>query len=137
VTLIDTAPIYGQGRSEDIVGRALERFGSRDRVVVATKAGRQWTRNGEVIRNSSRERILKEIDDSLARLRRAVGRADELRTRMREQGSAQVPSARSAPPLSAPGASRGDRGEVRLRRFVSGAFGGKTCRDGGVARPEA
>src|SRR5213593_2568356 len=54
VTLIDTAPIYGQGRSEDIVGRALERFGSRDRVVVATKAGLEWTRNGEVIRNSSR-----------------------------------------------------------------------------------
>jgi aryl-alcohol dehydrogenase-like predicted oxidoreductase len=69
VTLIDTAPIYGQGRSEDIVGRALERFGSRDRVVVATKAGVEWTRNGEVIRNSSRARILEEIGDSLARLR--------------------------------------------------------------------
>jgi aryl-alcohol dehydrogenase-like predicted oxidoreductase len=69
VTLIDTAPIYGQGRSEDIVGRALERFGSRDRVVVATKAGLEWTKNREVVRNSSRARILEELSDSLARLR--------------------------------------------------------------------
>jgi len=69
VTLIDTAPAYGQGRSEAIVGKALERFGRRDRVIVATKAGLEWTRSGEVIRNSSRERILQEIDQSLARLR--------------------------------------------------------------------
>jgi aryl-alcohol dehydrogenase-like predicted oxidoreductase len=69
VTLIDTAPAYGQGRAEEIVGKALERFGRREQVIVATKVGLEWTRNGEVIRNSSRERILKEIDDSLARLR--------------------------------------------------------------------
>jgi len=68
-TLIDTAPVYGQGRAEEIVGKALERFGRRDRVIVATKAGLEWTTNGDVIRNSSRARILKEIDDSLARLR--------------------------------------------------------------------
>jgi aryl-alcohol dehydrogenase-like predicted oxidoreductase len=69
VTLIDTAPAYGQGRAEEIVGKALERFGRRDRVIVATKAGLEWTRNREVVRNSSRERILKELDESLARLR--------------------------------------------------------------------
>jgi aryl-alcohol dehydrogenase-like predicted oxidoreductase len=69
VTLIDTAPVYGQGRAEEIVGEALERFGRRDRVIVATKVGLEWTRSREVIRNSSRERILKEIDDSLMRLR--------------------------------------------------------------------
>src|SRR5713226_2875644 len=61
VTLIDTAPAYGQGRAEEIVGKALERFGRRDRVVVATKAGLEWSTNGDVIRNSSRARILKEI----------------------------------------------------------------------------
>jgi len=69
VTLIDTAPIYGQGRSEEIVGKALERFGRRDQVIVATKVGLDWTPSGEVIRNSSRSRIMKEIGDSLARLR--------------------------------------------------------------------
>jgi aryl-alcohol dehydrogenase-like predicted oxidoreductase len=68
VTLIDTAPAYGQGRSEEIVGKALARFGRRDEVIVATKVGLESARNGDVIRNSSRERILKEIDDSLARL---------------------------------------------------------------------
>src|SRR5882757_9996276 len=51
VTLIDTAPAYGQGRSEEIVGQALERFGKRDQVIIATKAGLEWTRSGEVIRN--------------------------------------------------------------------------------------
>ena len=69
VTLIDTAPAYGQGRAEEIVGKALARFGRRDRVIVATKGGLEWIRSGEVIRNSSRERLRKEIDDSLARLR--------------------------------------------------------------------
>lgn len=40
VTLIDTAPIYGFGRSEEFVGRALE--GIRDKVVLATKCGLVW-----------------------------------------------------------------------------------------------
>ena len=37
VTLIDTAPAYGMGRSEEIVGRAIK--GRRDKVVLATKCG--------------------------------------------------------------------------------------------------
>jgi methylglyoxal reductase len=37
VTLIDTAPAYGFGHSEEIVGRAL--CGRRDKVVLATKCG--------------------------------------------------------------------------------------------------
>jgi aryl-alcohol dehydrogenase-like predicted oxidoreductase len=39
VTLIDTAPVYGFGRSEEIVGRALAEVGLRDRVRIATKVG--------------------------------------------------------------------------------------------------
>src|SRR5215510_10067871 len=39
ITLIDTAPAYGQGHSEEIVGRAVERWGHRDRVVIATRSG--------------------------------------------------------------------------------------------------
>src|SRR2546430_3476120 len=69
VTLIDTAPVYGQGRAEEIVGKALARFGRRERVIVATKAGLQWSASGQIFRNSSRARILDEIEQSLTRLR--------------------------------------------------------------------
>src|SRR5438094_681197 len=69
ITLIDTAPAYGQGRSEEIVGWALQRWGGRDRVVLATKVGLEWGSNGEVARNASRRRIMSEITDSLRRLR--------------------------------------------------------------------
>src|SRR5246127_1629811 len=67
INLIDTAPIYGQGRSEEIVGEALRQYGRRDSIVLATKVGIDWT-TGTIERNSSRERILKEFDDSLKRL---------------------------------------------------------------------
>src|SRR5438034_1327930 len=69
IKLIDTAPAYGQGRSEEIVGRALQRWGGRDRVVLATKVGLEWGSNGEVARNASRGRVMSEITDSLRRLR--------------------------------------------------------------------
>lgn len=68
INLIDTAPVYGFGRSEEIVGRAIAESGKRERVILATKVGLEW-RDGAVIRNSSRERILQEIEDSLRRLR--------------------------------------------------------------------
>src|SRR5207245_700459 len=64
ITLIDTAPAYGQGRSEEIVGKAVARWGRRDRVVLATKVGLEW-RNGEVARNATRARIRQEIADCL------------------------------------------------------------------------
>jgi aryl-alcohol dehydrogenase-like predicted oxidoreductase len=67
INLIDTAPIYGQGRSEEIVGEALRQRGRRDGVILATKVGLDWT-NGKVERNSSRQRILQEFKDSLRRL---------------------------------------------------------------------
>jgi len=67
INLIDTAPIYGQGRSEEIVGEAVRQFGQRDKIILATKVGIDWTAGG-VERNSSRERILKEFEDSLRRL---------------------------------------------------------------------
>ncbi len=68
INLIDTAAIYGFGRSEEIVGKALAEHGQRDKVVIATKAGLDWT-TGKVYRNSTRGRILKEVEDSLERLR--------------------------------------------------------------------
>ena len=67
VTLIDTAPAYGFGRSEEIVGRAID-SGLRSRVAIATKVGLEW-KNGKVFRNASGDRIQREIEDSLRRLR--------------------------------------------------------------------
>jgi aryl-alcohol dehydrogenase-like predicted oxidoreductase len=68
INLIDTAPAYGFGRSEEIVGHAIADRGLRSRVVIATKTGLQW-KDGRVFRDASRDRILREIIDSLRRLR--------------------------------------------------------------------
>jgi aryl-alcohol dehydrogenase-like predicted oxidoreductase len=67
INLIDTAPIYGQGRSEEIVGEALRQHGGRHGVILATKVGIDWTK-GRIERNSTRQRILQELEDSLRRL---------------------------------------------------------------------
>ncbi len=68
INLVDTAPVYGFGRSEEIVGRAIAESGLRSQVHIATKAGLQW-QSGRVSRNASRARILREVEDSLRRLR--------------------------------------------------------------------
>ena len=67
INLIDTAPAYGFGRSEEIVGRAIADGGLRSQVVIATKTGLEW-KDGNVFRNASRDRILREVEDSLRRL---------------------------------------------------------------------
>jgi aryl-alcohol dehydrogenase-like predicted oxidoreductase len=67
VNLIDTAPVYGFGRSEEIVGEALRQRGRRESIILATKVGLDWT-NGKIERNSTRQRILQELEDSLRRL---------------------------------------------------------------------
>jgi aryl-alcohol dehydrogenase-like predicted oxidoreductase len=66
INLIDTAPVYGFGASEEIVGAALD--GVRTQTVIATKTGLEW-RDGKIYRNATRARIMREIDDSLRRLR--------------------------------------------------------------------
>jgi aryl-alcohol dehydrogenase-like predicted oxidoreductase len=68
VNLIDTAPVYGFGRSEELVGRTLAEAGLRDQVVLSTKAGIDW-RGETPFRNASRGRIEREVEDSLKRLR--------------------------------------------------------------------
>src|ERR1700716_4051014 len=68
INIVDTAPVYGFGHSEEIVGKAIAEGHLRSRVVIATKAGLEWA-GGRVTRNASRARILQEIDDSLRRLR--------------------------------------------------------------------
>jgi aryl-alcohol dehydrogenase-like predicted oxidoreductase len=71
INLIDTAPVYGFGRSEEIVGKALAEGGLRQRVVLATKVGLDW-RGGQPFRNASRRRIFKEVEASLKRLKTDV-----------------------------------------------------------------
>ena len=76
VTLIDTAPAYGLGRSEEIVGKAIA--GRRDKAVIATKCGLVWhTQNGKhffdqdgkpVHRYLGRDSIIHEVEQSLRRL---------------------------------------------------------------------
>src|SRR5437588_11469732 len=68
INLIDTAPAYGFGRSEEIVGKALAEGNLRSRVLIATKVGLEW-QDGKVFRNASRARILQEVEDSSGRMR--------------------------------------------------------------------
>lgn len=69
INLIDTAPVYGFGKSEEIVGKAIE--GRRDTVLLATKAGIDWS-GDRPRRNSSAARLRQELEDSLRRLRTDV-----------------------------------------------------------------
>jgi len=69
ITLFDTADIYGQGRSEEFIGRALE--GRRDRVLIATKFGKPMDERPDDTRGS-RDYIRWAVDGSLRRLRTDV-----------------------------------------------------------------
>ena len=71
ITTFDTAPIYGLGVSEEVLGQAIKDSGCRDRVVLATKAGLEWT-NNKVVRNSSLPCLAQELEDSLRRLQTDV-----------------------------------------------------------------
>ncbi|ESY01770.1 aldo/keto reductase [Mesorhizobium sp. LNJC399B00] len=76
VSLIDTAPAYGQGLSEEIVGKAIK--GRRDKVVLATKLGLVWhTKKGNhffdydgapVHRYLGADSVVYEVEQSLRRL---------------------------------------------------------------------
>lgn len=68
IGLIDTAPVYGFGRSEEIVGKALTN-GRRDRVALATKVALNWNDDQDKVwRDASAARIEREVEDSLKRL---------------------------------------------------------------------
>jgi aryl-alcohol dehydrogenase-like predicted oxidoreductase len=67
ITFIHTAPVYGFGLAERIVGTMLS-GGLRERAIIATQTGLEW-RDGKVRRNSSTAHIRKEVEESLRRLR--------------------------------------------------------------------
>merc|ERR1711935_530989 len=66
MNLIDSAPWYGQGRAEEVLGRALTDI-PRKSYYVATKVGRYETNVGEMF-DFSVEKVLKSVDDSLDKL---------------------------------------------------------------------
>ncbi len=81
ITSIDTAPIYGFGHSEQVVGEAIK--GKRDQYEILTKAGMRWENSlgeyyfttqdndgneREVYKYSGRDSIIAECEDSLRRL---------------------------------------------------------------------
>lgn len=69
INLIDTAAVYGFGKSEEIVGKALQQGKKpRNEIILATKGGLEWKEDKSIVRNSSRGRIKKEVEDSLKRL---------------------------------------------------------------------
>jgi aryl-alcohol dehydrogenase-like predicted oxidoreductase len=68
MTLIDTAPSYGYGHSEVLVGKAVA--GRRDEVILATKCGLTWRETGGRFECSLKpDSVRKECDASLRRLR--------------------------------------------------------------------
>jgi 1-deoxyxylulose-5-phosphate synthase len=67
INFFDTANMYSQGSSEEILGRALTDFADRDAVVIATKV-RHPMRPGPNGSGLSRKEIITEIDHSLRRL---------------------------------------------------------------------
>jgi aryl-alcohol dehydrogenase-like predicted oxidoreductase len=67
INLIDTAPIYGRGRAEEIIGKVMRAHGRRDAFYIATKAGLEWNERG-VFANSTTARLRQELEDSLRRL---------------------------------------------------------------------
>jgi len=67
INLIDTAPIYGFGRSEELIGKAMRQHGRREDFYIATKAGLEWNDRG-VFSNSDPARLRQEFEDSLRRL---------------------------------------------------------------------
>jgi aryl-alcohol dehydrogenase-like predicted oxidoreductase len=71
INLIDTAPVYGFGRSEEIVGKALASGGRRQRSMIATKVGLDWW-DGKPFRNATKARIMEEAESSLRRLQTDV-----------------------------------------------------------------
>jgi len=67
ITTIDTAPVYGRGRSERVIGSFLRKKSLREKIVLATKVGLSW--NGpKIIHNLKRKRMLEEFDESRKRL---------------------------------------------------------------------
>lgn len=68
INLIDTAPAYNGGRSEQYIGRALEQIGARKDVYIVTKTGNDFI-DGQYVRNGKTDNIFALCERSLRNLR--------------------------------------------------------------------
>jgi aryl-alcohol dehydrogenase-like predicted oxidoreductase len=66
INWIDTAPVYGLGRSEEVVGEAIR--DRRSEVIVATKCGRVWDETRTIGKRLNKESVKQEVEESLRRL---------------------------------------------------------------------
>ncbi len=68
INFFDTAPVYGFGHSEELIGKTLKPY--RDKVILATKCGLRWSKEqlGSIRKDATRKSIFEEIDQSLKRL---------------------------------------------------------------------
>jgi len=66
INWIDTAPVYGLGHSEKIVGQAIKR--KRDQVIISTKCGIVWDKDRNIAFNLDKESVRAEVEQSLKRL---------------------------------------------------------------------
>ena len=68
VNWIDTAAVYGLGKSETLVGRAVAEIPTNDRPLIATKCGRTNAGNGQIGKSLQRDSVIAECEASLKRL---------------------------------------------------------------------
>jgi aryl-alcohol dehydrogenase-like predicted oxidoreductase len=66
INWIDTAPDYGIGHSEEVVGIALREM--KEKPYIATKVGLHWDESGDRIHSLTRKTIMREVENSLRRL---------------------------------------------------------------------
>jgi aryl-alcohol dehydrogenase-like predicted oxidoreductase len=67
INFFDVAGVYGFGEAETLLSRALGN--KRHEVIIATKGGLKWDSRGRVSRDTSRQQIIQDVEDSLQRLR--------------------------------------------------------------------
>ncbi len=67
INWLDTAPIYGCGHSEIVIGKALKELAEKP--IIATKCGLRWNLKREKINDLTADSILRECDESLQRLK--------------------------------------------------------------------
>ena len=67
INFLDTAPVYGRGHSERVIGSFIKKTKTREKVILATKLGLRWEARN-ILHDLSRERMLKEFDESRKRL---------------------------------------------------------------------
>jgi myo-inositol catabolism protein IolS len=67
IDFLDTAYVYGLGRSEELIGEVLKERGNRQDIVLASKAAHKLV-DGKIELDNSREFLRKAVEDSLKRL---------------------------------------------------------------------